>query len=61
MLFCDEILPPKTVTFLKSLNDDEQDKPALKQIGLTGDLPQVEQQAQGAAAFPDGNNIYQGE
>jgi hypothetical protein len=29
----------------------------LKQIGPTTDLPQVEQQAQGAAAFPEGYNI----
>ncbi len=34
MIFCDEIIPPKTVTFFQNLNDDLQEQPALKQISL---------------------------
>ncbi len=34
MIFCDEIIPPKTVTFFQSLNNDLQEQPALKQISL---------------------------
>jgi hypothetical protein len=32
----------------------------LKQIGLTTDLAQGEHQAQGAAAFPEGNSMTRG-
>jgi hypothetical protein len=35
----------------------EQELPALKQIGLIGDLPQGEQQALGTAACPRGSSM----
>ncbi len=57
MQICDEILPSQTVTFFWTLNDDEQELPALKQMGPTTALPQGEHQAQGAAAFPEGISI----
>jgi hypothetical protein len=55
MQFCDEILPPPNRHLFWNLNDDEQELPALKQIGPTTDLPQGEHQAQGAAASQKGS------
>jgi hypothetical protein len=55
--FVTKLYPLKSSPFLKSENDGKQDQPALKQIGLNGDLPQGEQQAQGEAACPEGNSV----
>ncbi len=54
MQFCDEILPPPNRHLFLNLNYEEQELPALKQIGPTTNLPQGEHQAQGATAFPEG-------
>ncbi len=45
--FVTKLYPLKPSPFLKSENYGKQDQPALKRIGLNGDLPQGEQQAQG--------------
>ena len=58
--FVTKLYPLKPSPFLKSESDSKQDQPALKQIGLNGNLPQGEQQAQGAAACPEGNSMPQG-
>jgi hypothetical protein len=37
--FVTKFYPPQTVTFSSKLKDDEQDKPASKQISLIGGIP----------------------
>ena len=51
MIFCDEIIPPKTVTFFQNLNDDLQEQPALKQISL------YQRPSTWGAARPGGSSI----
>ncbi len=57
--FVTKFYPPKPSPFveLKMMMSRSYLVLALKQIGLTTDLPQGEHQAQGAAAFPEGNSM----